>query len=178
MKFNRSAAAKIVRAYLSSMTRLVNSSGGVVRSFDGDRVMGIFIGNLKNSNAAECALKMNYLVTKILRPKAEAKFPSLISKGFKLKHCVGVSRSDVLVVRGGVRGSNDLVFVGVAPNIAAKLSEVRNSHWNSYITKAVYTRLSDDAKFSSSGENMWTNVTREIAGKSWSVYKSSWWRKP
>lgn len=178
MKFDRSVAAKIVRAYLSSMTRLVNSSGGVVRSFDGDRVMGVFIGDSKNSNAAECALKMNHLVTKILRPKAEAKFPSLVSKGFKIKHCVGISRSDVLVVRGGVRGSNDLVFVGAAPNIAAKLSEIRNSTWHSYITKSVYTRLNHDAKFSSKGENMWTAVTREIAGESWSLYKSSWRREP
>jgi adenylate cyclase len=173
MNFDRSVAAKVVRAYLSSMTRLVNSNGGVVRSFDGDRVMGIFIGKSKNSNAAECALKMNYLVTKILRPRAEAKFPSLVSKGFKIKHCVGISRSDVLVVRSGVRGSNDLVFVGVAPNIAAKLSEVRNSPWHSYITKTVYSRLNNDAKFSG-GENMWTAVSRKIAGKSWSVYKSNW----
>lgn len=179
MQFDRPVAAKIIRAYLSSMTRLVKASDGVVRSFDGDRVMGIFIGDSKNSNAAECALKMNYLVTKVLRPRAEAKFPSLASKGFKLKHCVGVSRSDVLVVRGGVRGSNDLVFVGAAPNIAAKLSEVRTSNWNSYITKAVYNRLKDSAKFSNkSGENMWTAVTREIAGESWTVYKSGWWREP
>ena len=179
MQFDRPVAAKIIRAYLSSMTRLVKASDGVVRSFDGDRVMGIFIGDSKNSNAAECALKMNYLMTKVLRPKAEAKFPSLVSKGFKLKHCVGVSRSDVFVVRGGVRGSNDLVFVGAAPNIAAKLSEVRNSNWNSYITKAVYNRLNDSAKFSNkSGKNMWTAVTREIVGESWTVYKSGWWREP
>ena len=30
------------------MTQLVKSNGGEVRSFDGDRVMGIFIGDGKN----------------------------------------------------------------------------------------------------------------------------------
>jgi adenylate cyclase len=39
--FSYSVAAKIVRAYLSSMTRLVKNAGGEVRSFDGDRVMGV-----------------------------------------------------------------------------------------------------------------------------------------
>src|SRR5437870_1625106 len=33
-------AAKIIRAYLGCMTRLITYFGGEVRSFDGDRVMG------------------------------------------------------------------------------------------------------------------------------------------
>ncbi len=144
-------AAKIVRAYLSSMTRLVKAFGGEVRSFDGDRVMGVFVGGSKNSNAAKCALKMNYAVTKILRPRAEAKSVSLKTKGFAIQHCVGVHASEVLVVRGGVRGSNDLVFVGLAPNIAAKLSDIRNSPYHSYITQTVYGRLSQETKNGSDG---------------------------
>ena len=41
---NKSVAAKVVRAYLSTMTRLVNDSGGTVRSFDGDRDRPPFTG--------------------------------------------------------------------------------------------------------------------------------------
>jgi adenylate cyclase len=178
MDVDRRVAAKVVRAYLATMTRLVNANGGTVRSFDGDRVMGVFVGDRKNTNAAECALRMNHLVTNWLRPKAEAKFPSLRAKGFVIQHCVGMSRSDVLVARAGVRGSNDLVFIGAAPNIAAKLSEIRNSPWHSYMTKTVFERVHEDAKLSTTGKDLWKAVTREIDGKTWSLYKSNWSREP
>jgi adenylate cyclase len=85
--FSNSMTAKIVRAYLSSMTRLIKANGGQVRSFDGDRVMGVFVGGVKHTSAAKCALQMKYTVKKILRPKAEAKFSSLKSKGFTITHC-------------------------------------------------------------------------------------------
>lgn len=176
--FPRSVAAKIVRAYLSSMTRLINERGGTVRSFDGDRVMGIFVGDSKHSSAAKCALNMHYVLSKVLRPKAEKKFPSLVEKGFKLEHCAGVSRSDIFVVRAGVRGSNDLVFIGSAPNIAAKLSDIRNSPYRSYITWKVFRNLNDESKYSSDRKNMWTAVSRRIGGVQWELYKSNYWWKP
>jgi adenylate cyclase len=173
---NKSTAAKVVRAYLSTMARLVTSSGGVVRSFDGDRVMGIFVGDMKNTNAARCALKMNYVLTQMLRPQVSAKFTSM--KDFTIKHCVGISWSEVLVVRGGIRESNDLVFVGTAPNLAAKLSEIRNSPWNTYITHNVYGQLDKPAKIGSGDRNMWTSTKRTVAGEEWHLYKSTWHWKP
>ena len=176
--FPRSVAAKIVRAYLSSMTQMVTKNGGQVRSFDGDRVMGVFVGTNKNTAAAKSALQMNYVVQNILRPKAEAKFPSLKTKGFVIDHCVGVAKSDVFVVRGGVRGSNDLVFIGSAPNIAAKLSEIRNSPWHSYITWDVFRDLHESATLGANKQPMWTPVKRTIGTESWSLYKSSWIWKP
>lgn len=177
--FPRSVAAKIVRAYLSSMTKLVKDTGGVVRSFDGDRVMGIFIGDSKNSNAANCALKMHHVLAKILRPKAEAKFPSLVEKGFAIEHCVGASDSDnIFVVRGGVRGSNDLVFIGSAPNIAAKLSDIRDAPYRSYITWNVYEHLNKNAKFADDGRNMWESVRVTLGDEKWHCYRSSFRRSP
>jgi class 3 adenylate cyclase len=177
-KIDRPVAAKIIRAYLSTMTQLVKDAGGDVRSFDGDRVMGVFIGASKNSSAANCALKMNHVVTKMLRPKAEAKFPSLAKNGFLLAHCVGIHASPMLVVRGGVRGDNDLVFIGSAPNLAAKLSEIRNSPYHSYITHAVFRKLNRNAKISSQGEQMWGAVEIELGDETWDCYRSSWRRKP
>lgn len=177
-EFPRSVAAKIVRAYLSSMTRLVKNASGVIRSFDGDRVMGVFVGNSKNTNAAKCALNMNYVLTQVLRPKAEGKFPSLLEKDFKIEHCAGVASSDAFVVRGGVRGSNDLVFIGSSPNIAAKLSDIRNAPWRSYITWKVYNNLKDSSKFDSEGKNMWVSVKRTLGSVEWDCYKSSYWWTP
>jgi adenylate cyclase len=177
-RFNSSVAAKVVRAYLTTMTQLVKQAGGQVRSFDGDRVMGVFVGGSKNTAAARCALKMNFVLQNILKPQAEAKFPSLTQKGFTIAHCVGIHSSSVLVVRGGVRGSNDLVFIGSAPNLAAKLSEIRASPYHSYVTHTVYRNLHDASKFSAGGRNMWTPVKCKLGDDTWDCYRSNWWWTP
>ncbi len=176
-KLDRSVAAKVVRAYLSSMTQVMKARGGEVRSFDGDRVMGVFVGNAKNTAAAKCALQMKYVVEKELRPKAEAKFPSLASSDFKIEHCVGVAGSPAFVVRGGVRGTNDLVFVGSAPNIAAKLSAIRNPPYHSYITWDVYENMKEEAKYAD-GKNMWKEARVPLAGETWQCFRSSWHWQP
>jgi class 3 adenylate cyclase len=175
--FERTTAAKVVKAYLSTMSQLVKDAGGEVRSFDGDRVMGVFVGGSKNTSAAKCALQMNYVVREILVPKAERWF-GLKQKEFALQHCVGVAGSEVLVVRGGVRGSNDLVFVGSAPNIAAKLSEIRNSPYHSYITWDVYGNLADEAKISADGVDMWASAKCALGDETWACYASRWQWKP
>lgn len=172
-KFDSSTVAKIVKAYLSTMTQLVKAFGGEVRSFDGDRVMGVFVGNSKNTSAAKCALKMNWVMSKLLRPRAEVSFPALRQQGFVLQHGVGIHSSEVLVVRGGVRGSNDLVFVGAAPNLAAKLSEVRDGY-ESHITYVVYSMLHDESKLAADGRNMWTAVKCRLGGEVWDCYRSGW----
>lgn len=175
---SRSIAAKVVRSYLSVTSRVVRAANGEIRSFDGDRVMGVFVGDWKNSNAAKCGIKIKYAVSELLEPKIRKKYPTL-SKNWTLRHCVGAASGQVLVVRGGVRGSNDLVFIGPAPNIAAKLSEIRNHPYVSYITSQVYGRLNKEAKYSKKdGSNMWTAEKRTIGGESMTVYKSSWQRKP
>lgn len=47
----KEAAAKIIRAFVNSATRILRNFGGEIRSFDGDRVMAIFVGDDKNWNA-------------------------------------------------------------------------------------------------------------------------------
>lgn len=178
-KMPKKTAAKILRAYLASMTKLISHNGGSVRSFDGDRVMGVFVGDSKNSNAAICALNMHYVVSELLLPKARDRFKSVRDNNFDARHCAGIASGEVLIVRAGVRGSNDLVFVGEAPNVAAKLSDVRDGDNQSYITADVYGRLNASAKLSNSTEeNMWDSVSRDIGDRTLGVYRSSWWRKP
>lgn len=178
-KFALTTAAKVVRAYLSTMTRLIRFHGGEVRSFDGDRVMGVFLGDAKNSNAGRCALRMNWAMREVLRPKVAAKFPVLSQKGFQLTHCVGIHASSILVVRGGIRANNDLVFVGEGPNLAAKLSDQRASPYHAYITHTVYGRLNEAAKLKeASGPNMWQQVYVTMAGERWQCYRSNWWWSP
>ncbi|MFD8288072.1 adenylate/guanylate cyclase domain-containing protein [Streptomyces lavendulae] len=173
--FTDTTAAKVIRAYLDATCRVIRARGGKIRSFDGDRVMAVFMGPTKNTDAAKCALQINYAVTKIVRPKAEANLSSLKTQGFEIKHCVGIDSGKALIVRGGVRGSNDLVSIGRAPNVAAKLSDVRNGNYHTYITRDVYNDMVDSVKTSKDGRSLWEGpYTREIGGKTITVYRSSW----
>ncbi|MFE5548338.1 adenylate/guanylate cyclase domain-containing protein [Streptomyces sp. NPDC056534] len=173
--FARTTAAKVIRAYLDATCRVIRARGGEIRSFDGDRVMAVFMGANKNTDAAKCALQINYAVQKIVRPKAEANLSSLRTLGFEIKHCVGIDSGTALIVRGGVRGNNDLVSIGRAPNVAAKLSDIRHGDYRTYITKDVYNDMLDSVKTSSDGRSMWEGpLNREVGGERITVYKSSW----
>lgn len=67
-ELDQRVAAKIIKAFLATSARIIRSCGGKIVSFDGDRIMGMFCGDSKNSNAAKCALQINYAVLKIIRP--------------------------------------------------------------------------------------------------------------
>lgn len=176
--FPKKMVGKIVRSYLSSMSRIVRHHRGSIRSFDGDRVMGIFVGDTKESSAAICGLNMRYCLDEQLRPMIRAKYASLDEKAFQLDHCVGIASGKVMIVRAGVRGSNDLVSVGSAPNLAAKLSDMRTKS-KTYMTHQVYNGLNKKAKYSiKTGEDMWTKTRVSMAGEKWECYKSTWRRKP
>jgi adenylate cyclase len=171
--FDRRTAARVVRAYLHVMSRLITNLGGDVRSFDGDRVMGIFIGNSKRSAAAKCGLKMNWAFKNIVRPQVEVKYPSLKQAGYTLEHSAGVDIGNVLFVRAGIRGSNDLISIGEAPNIAARLSDLREAPYRTFITQGIYARLAEESKLSK-GVDMWERRTLAIKGKDYVVYRSSY----
>lgn len=173
-EFDRRVAAKVIRAFLDASCRVIKSCGGTIVSFDGDRVMAIFVGQAKNSAAAKCGLQINHVVEKVIRPTVEAKYQSIKDKNFVISHCVGIASGETLIVRGGVRGSNDLVSIGRAPNVAAKLSDVRDGKYHTYITASVFSAMSDTSKISTTGKNMWTQTEREIGGEYMTLYKSSW----
>ena len=174
-EFQQRTAAKVIKSFLYTLSRIITTYNGTITSFDGDRVMGIFIGNNKNTDAAKCALKMNYAVNKIIKPKLTSHFQALKRDGFNISHCVGVDTSSVLAVRAGQRGSNDLVWIGHAPNLAAKLSDIRESPYNSFITKKVFDKMLDYSKYNKDKKLMWDSRTFEFLGEKQAVYRSNWW---
>jgi class 3 adenylate cyclase len=169
--WDRRVAARVCKAFLAGSTRLIRARGGEVRSFDGDRVMGVFLGGSKNSNAVKCALQIAWMFRKVLKSKFEGAYDKLRTEDYTLAHCTGVDASEVLVVRSGIRDNNDLIWIGRAPNVAAKLSGMRSNCW-SYITKNVYDSLSDEAKFSN-GKSMWESRTW-LNGPVADIYRSAW----
>lgn len=140
--------------------------------------MGIFIGGSKNSNAAKAALQINYAMREIVQPALYAKLPTLERDGYRVRMCVGIASGEAFIARAGVRGSSDLVSIGRAPNVAAKLSDIREAGtYQTYITSQVYNKLSQDAKISGTGANMWEARTAEVGGEEMTIYRSSFWWK-
>ncbi len=147
-------SAEIYKSYLYCAARIIRSEGGVITAYDGDRVMAVFIGDSKNSNAAKTALKIHYAASNIINPVLKKKYPK---SSYSVGHVVGIDTSEVHVARTGIRGSNDLVWIGRAANYAAKLS-ARPETYRTYVTKEVYKKLNKESKLSS-GTDMWTPVT-------------------
>lgn len=144
-------SAEVYKAYLRCAARIIADEDGIVTAYDGDRIMAVFTGKSKNTCAVRAAMKINYAVVKIIGPEIKAQYPS---SDFELKHVVGVDTSQLRAARIGVRGYNDLVWIGRAANYAAKLTNLsENPLW---ITKAVYDLINKSVKFSSDEQDMWS----------------------
>ena len=175
----RQKTAEVYKAFLACCSKIIILRGGSVRSFDGDRIMGVFIGNIKNTSAAKAALNIKYVFNEILLPIFKNQYEVFKNGTLKLNYSVGIDTSSVLVAQAGIRNNNDLVWVGQAPNIAAKLSTLRESGYNSYITKAVYDSMADEAKISTDGKEMWESRTwSKLPANLQSIYRSSWRWQP
>jgi class 3 adenylate cyclase len=147
-------SAEIYKSYLLCAARLIRLEGGVITAYDGDRVMAVFIGNSKNTSAVRCGLKIRCAVENIVNPAIKAQY----STDFQLRQIVGIDTSTLLVARTGIRGSNDLVWVGPAANHAAKLSSISEQPFSTFISAKAYEAMNKEVKLSSDGRNMWSNA--------------------
>ena len=169
--------AKIIRAYLDCAVRVIRSHGGEIRSFDGDRVMGVFIGDAKRSNAVRSALKIKWATENLIQDKATRKFKSVRNNDLKIRQACGVDVGTSRAVRAGIRNNNDLIWIGRPPSLAAKLSDLREHPYSTFISKAVYDRLPDDAKLRR-GKDIWRSQTVRFAGADEVIYRSSYRMEP
>ncbi len=91
-----------------------------------------------------------------------------------MKQAVGIDTSNLFVTRTGIRGSNDLVWVGRAANYAAKLCSLRTGNYATWITADAFN-IHDSAKYDKDKNNMWEVTTWTSYGIK--VYRSSYWRR-
>lgn len=147
-------SAEVYKAYLRCAARIIAANDGVVTAYDGDRIMAVFVGKTKNTNAVRAAMQINWAVEEIVRPALKSQYPTI---DFILKHVVGIDTSQLRAARIGVRGYNDIVWVGKAANHAAKLTELGDKPL--WVTKAVYDMMNDEVKVSALGVNMWEGRT-------------------
>ena len=170
--------AKIIRAYLDICSRLIKLHGGVIKSFDGDRVMGVFKTERPNTDAVKCARKIDWMVHNVLNPKARNQFNSIKNNDINIKHCVGIDTSESRAVRGGIRNNNDLIWIGRAPSFAAKLSDIREYPYEVYISKSCFDKMNDDAKTDNKGNPIWETKTVTFGGTEQTVYRTRTPLKP
>lgn len=145
-----SFAAEIYKAYLHCAAKIIRFYDGAITAYDGDRIMAVFIGEGKNTSAVKAALKLNHARINIINPTIKTYYPSI---PYEVKHVVGIDNSNLLAARTGIRGANDLVWVGRAANHAAKLTTLNG--YSTWITKEVYESMHDSAKLDGQGHNMW-----------------------
>jgi class 3 adenylate cyclase len=161
-------SAEVYKTFLICSARLIKAEGGQITSYDGDRVMGIFIGNAQSTNAVRCALKINFAVQKIINPTLESQYST---SSYTVRQVVGIDTSGIRAARTGVRGDNDIVWVGRAANFAAKLTEL-NLEQRTWITEDVYNIMMDDTKLGGK-ENMWKKFNW-TQNDDFPIYGSTW----
>jgi class 3 adenylate cyclase len=165
-----SFVAEVYKAFLLCAAKIIRNEGGEITAYDGDRVMAVFVGSDKNTSAARTALRLNYARIYLVNAELKAFYGDT---KYHLRHVVGVDTSSLLVAKTGVRGANDLVWVGTAANYAAKLCQLPADH-SAYITADVFDKLHESAKYHNDGTTpMWEQVTWNANGRT--IYRSNWW---
>ncbi|MET4594562.1 MULTISPECIES: adenylate/guanylate cyclase domain-containing protein [unclassified Sphingomonas] len=160
-------SAEVYKNYLYCAARLIRNYEGSITAYDGDRIMGVFVGDRKNTNAARCSLAINWAVENVIRDELSKRYTT----DFVLRHTVGIDTAKLLVARTGVRGDNDLVWVGRAANWAAKLTGLPNAT-PLWLTKRVYDNMNDSVK-TYNGKQMWSAKTW-TANNNEAIYSSTW----
>lgn len=165
-------AAKIIKSFLYCCSALIREHGGEIKSFDGDRVMGVYFGAKKEMQAARTALKINWVVQEIISDKASrwVKWPD---EPVEIKHATGIATGEALMIRGGVRDNNDIASVGPAPNLAAKLSDQRSDAAQTFVCRNPWMKLYDDTDVDALGNKHWTTADFIEVGGRYHMYYAS-----
>jgi class 3 adenylate cyclase len=180
-------AAKAVRMYLGGAASIIRRFGGSIKSYDGDRVLGVFVGDSMRNDAVRAAFAVHWLVREVINPMVKQRHEANETTPWVASHGVGIDAGTAFIARAGVRNSsgehthNDLTFVGRAPNGAAKLSAFRGSDAGPIIiTDDVYRFLKPaQKKFLHKEIDIWGPAKTESVGPhSLQLYRTDYWRTP
>lgn len=160
MKHKPFFAAEVYKAYLLTCARIVRKNGGQITAYDGDRIMAVYDSVSCETDAVKTAMQIKYAVSEYINPAIKQEYPDT---SFVLQQSVGIDTSDIRVARIGIRNNNDLVWVGRAPNYAAKLCALRDEPYTTWITGDIYDSLEDTARVSK-GKNMWEEYVWKARG--------------
>lgn len=164
-------SAEIYKTYLHCCAKLIRSENGVITAYDGDRVMAVFIGENKCGRAVRCGLKINWVVIHLINPLLKECYPST---DFQIRQTVGIDTGSLLAARIGVRGGNDLVWVGPAANYAAKLTTLPPDY-PTRITQRVFEQLGRAEKYSAAPERLMWEPRDWTPHGNMRIHRSNFW---
>jgi class 3 adenylate cyclase len=180
-------AAKAIRMYLGGAASIIRRRGGSIKSYDGDRVLGVFVGSSMRNDAVKAAFAIHWLVRQVINPMVKQRHEATKTTPWVARHGIGIDTGTAFVARAGVRNSsgehthNDLTFVGRAPNVAAKLSALRgNDAGPIIITHDVYRFLKlEQKKHLNRDIDIWGAAkTERVGSHSLQLYRADYWRTP
>jgi class 3 adenylate cyclase len=163
-------SAEIYKTFLYCAAKIIRSEGGSITSYDGDRVMGVFVGKNQSVPAVRCGLKINYAVQTVINPALAVQYPD---KKYEVSQIVGIDTSAIRAARTGVRGGNDIVWVGRAANFAAKLTELKLPE-RTWITKDVHGYLTDNEKLGGEHKATMWKAYQWSQNADYPIYGSTW----
>lgn len=174
--FRLQTAAKMLKSYFYTAVKIVHHHDGQVVSFNGDGMLALFMGERRTTPAVRSAMEIKWLLENVLQPRFESYFKSNTSAaGLKFDFGCGIDDSSIFAINVGIRGTNDITWVGRAPNTAAKLANIAASPDRILITSDAYGRLGAYKLSSKDKRPMWSDpVERVIGGVKRQVRSSSW----
>lgn len=164
----RKSTARMYQSFLTGVAKIVKQFNGEIRSFNGDGLLVVFDGNYKCSSAVASAFRIAWFCRTILSPKMQSLFRNIPSlANFKFEFGIGIDVGDILVVKAGIRGddNNDLVWSGLATNIAVKLSDESKDSYSIHISEGVYKHMDNKYKFINTDvweKILWINNMKSI----------------
>lgn len=154
-------AAEVYKAYVYAATKAIRYHGGEVTAYDGDRVMGVFMGGTPRNDAVEAAFHISALVEDVTQPQLNAMYGTT---KYTVRQKIGIDYSDLLVANTGIRGNNDYVWVGTAANNAAKMAALKLGY-ETYATESVFSVLTENnTTGSATGAALWTPLGSSTLG--------------
>jgi len=166
-----SRSAEYYKAFLHCASRLILHNGGIIEAYDGDRVMGVFLGVGKEQNAVQTAFQLVRAMETVVNKTFSQYYPTSHDL---LKFTVGIDTGDVVVCKAGVRGDSDLIWIGAPANYAAKLNSFQglDHAYPVRITAGVFNRLPHTHLYRHDGTIAWQGAYKNIGVEH---YRSAAW---
>ena len=176
-RHRRHTTARIFKSFLDAMARIARSHDGEIRSYDGDRIMVVFPPDPSGKNAVcniavQTGMEMAWFFDEVLTHRLR-RYDNSLDFG------VGIAFSPMLAVRVGLGrnpDNNDIIFIGRAANLAAKLSDKAKSPNYIWIDQEIHRRLGDEWKYVDPQASrrkkrpMWKHRTLNFAGVKRNTY--------
>jgi uridylate cyclase len=172
------SAARMYKAYIRGITKIVRARGGEILSFNGDGVVAGFVGVSASNAAVLSALNLCCFLFHQLKPWVDQVLIWTSSPELRFDFGIGIDAGDVLVVKAGMKGedNHDLVWAGNPVNYSVKVSSLASDPYRLYVSDLVFDRIHHSLKESKEGNFIWDAWW--WTEKSKLLWRTEWWFGP